>query len=281
MQDKDIFETDDDFSPDEEFEDGKELTPLSNYAPLTIVEYVNSPFWFDNNSEKSFELFRKALVEVLNLSKFDELLKAYKNAQYYIDSIEYNFDPLEDFCHFDVDENLFNSKQLTNKIKSVHNTLVCSIKLEILKETLSYMYNQKTPKEKEKYKDEIENLISFDSDEPDSTDALDLLLRQQELQKEDELNNATTLLAFIENKNALTTLDPAFMAKFNNLLAQTLDPDELLSALEIIEDQISEIAYWSGWHKEHHETKKKATIMKRGLILERLKNVLNTAHDNK
>ena len=245
---------------------------LSDSANLTISEYIQASSLVDSDSEKAFELLRRAISVAASRSQFDELIDALSKFRNLIIHLDSEFDKLEN--------KLFVKSPTSSMYPFFPDIAAKGMQLSHLREiyALKAAFVQIAardlfkcmPKDKRQDIANVMNLLEEDISEPSSDFDSDLDYEDYE----DE-----SLESFTKNSYALTELEPSYTLLLKNLLKETKDPLELLSALESIQDVINEITSRNEWLKGHYETETKAVILKREMVLDRLKDVLNEAHN--
>lgn len=242
---------------------------LLKSADLSISEYMKADSLVDSDSEKSFELLYSALLKSVTCMQFDELIAALSKFKDSIIQVDIESEKIANKLF--VNSSIASSFPFSPAIAAKGIKLMCLREVYALKADLVQMAARdlfhKMPKEKIRDIDNVMALLECDVSESilDSDDSEDF---------EDE-----SLVSFAQNKYALTELEPSFTLYLKNLLKETNDPFELLSAVESIQEVINEITSRNEWVKEHYETEIKAAILKREMVLDRLKDVLNKAHN--
>lgn len=250
--------------------------PSIEVEEITIIEYVKSPFWFKDDSEKSFNLLRKTLARAIELSKFDELIEALQIANKSLVDSNKVLENLKnnDFCDFEVWPILFKPKQITDNLKSAFVVFTCFAKIELIQKVIVYLFNQQSPEDKVQNEDKIKDLLNSPFniiiENPSEPKASEKEIPTEEAPQENE-----TLLSFVNNEEALTQLDPESTIQLTNLLSETTDPNEFFAALDVIEHKMANASYWKAWYEKNYENEEMAIAMKRGLIMDRLKTILN------
>lgn len=245
---------------------------LLDSADISLAEYMQAGSLADSDSEKAFELLRRAISVAASRSQFDELIDALSKFRNLIIHLDSEFDKLEN--------KLFVKSPTSSMYPFFPDIAAKGMQLSHLREiyALKAAFVQIAardlfkcmPKDKRQDIANVMNLLEEDISEPSSD-------FDSELDYEDYEDES--LESFIKNSYALTELEPSYTLLLKNLLEETKDPLELLSALESIQDVINEITLRNEWLKGHYETETKAVILKREMVLDRLKDVLNEAHN--